>query len=119
MAFLGFFNMFTQRLNLSVGIVAMTENKTIVDENGTVSYHQDFNWNSKEKGYVLSAFFYGYVATQLLGGVLATRFGGHLPFGVGLGVKSIMNLLVPVAANFSIYTLIAVKAIDGLFEVGF
>lgn len=117
LAFFGFFNMFSQRLNLSVGIVAMTENKTIAHDDGTVTYQQAFDWDSKQKGFVLSAFFYGYIATQLLGGVLASRFGGHLPFGIGIAVKSVMNLLVPLAAEFSIYALIVTKTIDGLFEV--
>lgn len=38
MAFFGFFNVYSLRVNLSVGIVAMTENRTIHYENGTVGY---------------------------------------------------------------------------------
>lgn len=38
MAFLGFFNVYSLRVNLSVAIVAMTENKTIHYDNGTVGY---------------------------------------------------------------------------------
>lgn len=38
MAFFGFFNVYTLRVNLSVGIVAMTENRTIYYSNGTVGY---------------------------------------------------------------------------------
>lgn len=38
MAFFGFCNVYTLRVNLSVGIVAMTENRTVHYENGTVGY---------------------------------------------------------------------------------
>lgn len=38
LAFLGFFNVYTLRVNLSVAIVAMTKNHTVVAENGTVHY---------------------------------------------------------------------------------
>lgn len=35
LAFLGFFNIYALRVNLSIAIVAMTENKTVILENGT------------------------------------------------------------------------------------
>lgn len=38
MAFLGFFNVYSLRVNLSVGIVAMTENRTVHYDNGTIGY---------------------------------------------------------------------------------
>ena len=65
-------------MNLSVAIVAMTENKTVHNEDGTTSYEEDFDWDSKDKGFALSAFFYGYIATHFVGGILATKYGGHL-----------------------------------------
>ena len=77
MAFLGLFNVYALRVNLSVAIVAMTEIRTVIHENGTTSYEQDFNWDSKQKGLVLSSFFYGYLMTQVAGGVLASKFGGN------------------------------------------
>lgn len=38
MAFCGFFNVYSLRVNLSVGIVAMTENRTVHYANGTIGY---------------------------------------------------------------------------------
>jgi len=35
MSFCGFFNVYILRVNLSVAIVAMTENRTVTAENGT------------------------------------------------------------------------------------
>lgn len=76
--FLGYFNLYSNRVNLSVAIVAMTDNHTVHNDDGTVSYVKDFEWNSQEKGFALGAFFYGYIATHFIGGVLATKYGGHL-----------------------------------------
>jgi len=78
LAFLGFTNLYTMRVNLSVAIVAMTQNRTMQHENGTETWEQHFDWNSVERGYALSAFFYGYITTMLVGGALAVRFGGTL-----------------------------------------
>lgn len=78
MAFFGLFNVYALRINLSVAIVAMTENRTIGHPDGTVTYEQYFPWDSKQKGYVLSSFFYGYLATQVIGGIVASKIGGNI-----------------------------------------
>lgn len=56
----------------------MTENRTITNEDGSIGYQQDFDWNSKQQGLVLSSFFYGYACTQFIGGIMAARYGGHI-----------------------------------------
>lgn len=66
------------RVNLSVAIVAMTENRTVELPNGTIYSEQLFDWNSRERGFALAAFFYGYITTQLIGGYIANRVGGRL-----------------------------------------
>lgn len=78
LAFFGFFNVYSLRVNLSVAIVAMTENRTVIDENGIESWEQDFPWDSKQKGLVLSSFFYGYILTQFLGGFIGAKIGGNI-----------------------------------------
>ena len=45
-----------------------------------------FGWNKTFEGWVLSAFFVGYAATQLWGGRLADRVGGKLVLAAGLGI---------------------------------
>jgi MFS transporter, ACS family, solute carrier family 17 (sodium-dependent inorganic phosphate cotransporter), other len=116
MVFTGLFNCFALRINLSVAVVAMTENKTIQNDDGSKSYHQEFEWDSMQKALVLSSFFYGYIVTQIFGGILAQKIGGFLPFGVAVGASSILNLIIPAAAKLSVYFLVAVKVLDGLFE---
>ncbi|KAL7051886.1 hypothetical protein ACKWTF_004679 [Chironomus riparius] len=112
--FFGYFNLYTNRVNLSVAIVAMTENRTIQHEDGSVSYEKYFDWNSKEKGFALGAFFYGYVTTHILGGILATKYGGHLIFNFGLFGAAIFSALAPYMARHGIEYLIAIRIILGI-----
>lgn len=78
MSMLGFFNVYTTNLSISVAIVAMTQNVNVILVNGTIVEKQEFDWNSKEQGLILSSVFYGCIWTQLIGGILAARFGGHI-----------------------------------------
>lgn len=66
------------RVNLSVAIVAMTENRTVVQDDGTEVVEQYFNWSSRQRGFALGAFFYGYITTQFIGGYISSKFGGSL-----------------------------------------
>lgn len=78
LAFLGLVNLYTMRVNLSVAIVAMTEIRNITLPDGTQRLEKEFNWNTKERGFALAAFFYGYITTQFIGGFISSRFGGRL-----------------------------------------
>lgn len=77
----------------------------------------EFSWCSKEQGYLLSAFFYGYVITQIPFGILAKRYGSKYFLGIGMLINSLFGLLVPVSAHFGYYWLIVVRFIQGLGEV--
>ncbi|XP_031777621.1 vesicular glutamate transporter 1 isoform X1 [Nasonia vitripennis] len=116
MGFCGFFMSYVLRVNLSIAIVKMLANHTMVDDNGTVSYYREFDWDSRLQGHVLSSFFYGYMCTPLLGGWLAARIGGKRVFGIGIAATSFFTVLTPPMTRYSVYLLIAVRVIEGLFE---
>lgn len=84
--------------------------------NGSEVFEQDFDWNSQQKGLVLSSFFYGYICTQFVGGYLGYHFGGNKIFAIGIGVTSLLTLVTPVAAKHSLYMLLAVRIVEGIFE---
>ena len=65
---------------------------------------------------MLSAFFYGYIVTQLPGGWLATRFGGKWVFGIGVLGTAVLTLLTPLAAR-RYDALIFLRVVEGLMEV--
>ena len=69
------------------------------------------------QGWILSSFFYGYILTQIPGGYLAGRYGSRHVIGVGLLVTSILTILTPFAAELHVGALMALRAVEGLFEV--
>lgn len=68
-------------------------------------------------GTVLGAFFYGYILTQIPGGIAATQFGGKWVFGIGIFITSVLTILTPFAARYSVHLLVAVRVVEGLAEV--
>eukprot|EP01084_Bolivina_argentea_P236268 397310_1 len=84
MAFWGLFNVYAMRVNLSVAIEPMS---------------CQFNWNSFTEGFILSAFFAGYLFGNIPGGFLADKFGGKLVFGIGVLATSILTVLLPVCTS--------------------
>ena len=68
-------------------------------------------------GIVLSSFFYGYIITQIPGGYLAAYFGGKALYGGGILLTALLTLLTPVAARTHFNLLIAVRVLEGFFEV--
>lgn len=80
---------------------------------------QDFPWSSKEQGLLLSSFFYGYIFTQLPGGWLAPRIGAARLYGLGILSTAVLTLLTPTIANAGLYPLIAIRVLEGIFEVYF
>ena len=59
---------YADRSNIAIAIIPMSK---------------EFGWDPATEGAIFSCFFYGYMATQILGGYLADRFGGKWVFGVG------------------------------------
>ena len=77
----------------------------------------EFDWSPKTQGYVLASFFYGYVLTQVLGGILAERFGGKWIFGGSILVAGLLTLVTPFAARLHVDFLIFIRLLIGAFEV--
>lgn len=116
LAFLGFFNVYTLRVNLSIAIVAMTSIRNVTAENGTVYQKADFDWDTKLQGLVLSSFFYGYICTQIFGGWLGARIGGSRVYGIGVASTALLTIVTPPLVNISVYLMIALRIVEGLFE---
>src|SRR5215813_6532886 len=68
------------------------------------------------QGVVLSAFFWGYIWTQLLGGWLSDRFGGKRVLAAGVAIWSLATFLTPAAARISFVALCAMRVLLGFGE---
>ena len=80
--------------------------------------HQgEFDWDEKTQGMVLGSFFWGYIVTQIPGGILVKWTGSKWMIGIGCLSTALFTLLTPIAARYSVYALIAVRVLEGLGEV--
>ncbi|EEB20071.1 sialin, putative [Pediculus humanus corporis] len=117
LALLGFMNVYSLRVNLSIAIVAMTNNYNVTLENGTVvEMEKDFDWDTKQIGLALSAFFYGYILTQVPGGWLAAKVGGAKLFVSGIAATALLTVVTPPLTKINFYVLLAIRIIEGFFE---
>ncbi|KAG1670523.1 hypothetical protein FOA52_015388 [Chlamydomonas sp. UWO 241] len=89
------------RVNMSVAILPMS---------------QQYGWDTATVGLVQSSFFWGYLLTQVAGGVWADRYGGKLVLGVGVVWWSIATALTPWAASMGLPALLAVRCLMGIGE---
>ncbi|XP_069690986.1 sialin-like [Periplaneta americana] len=105
---------FTENLDEDVTVCPsphINENLTY----STSAYNQtgEFSWDEETQGHVLSAYYYGYVITQLIGGRLSEIFGGKMVYGPGIAFSGILCLFTPVAARANFYAFIIVRVLTG------
>lgn len=131
LACLGFFVLYALRVNLSVALVDMVETNVSKPVNtsdlgcpehsntSNVQYNKTgkvYNWNADSQGWILGAFFYGYIITQIPGGIVAGKVGGKWLLGLGILGTAVFTLLTPLAADLGVGYVIAVRALEGLGE---
>ncbi|XP_039048401.1 ascorbate transporter, chloroplastic-like [Hibiscus syriacus] len=89
------------RVNMSIAILPMSK---------------EFNWNSATVGLIQSSFFWGYLLTQILGGIWADKIGGKLVLGFGVIWWSAATILTPIAARIGLPFLLIMRAFMGIGE---
>lgn len=131
MGFLAVMNAYTMRISLSLAITEMVaetgtfSNATNLDEtcpasDSTTSDSSNsgtYEWDEYTQGIILSSFFWGYIITQLPGGILADKFGGKYTLGLGIFSTGIFTLLTPaVVEAYDSTGLIVLRFFMGVFE---
>lgn len=138
MGFLGLAAVYMMRINLSVAIVDMvrTPNTTTFfgrsgsggssgngseqcenDESGDSENNGEFDWDGETQGLILGAFFWGYMVTQIPGGILAEKYGGKYVLGIGILLTDFFSMLTPLAARHGgSGAVIAMRVLTGLAE---
>merc|ERR1719161_2536514 len=77
---------------------------------------QQYGWDPPAVGLIQGALFWGYAASQVPGGFLATRFGGKRVILAAALLWSVMTLAAPLAASTSTEALVASRVLVGLGE---
>ncbi|XP_067634387.1 putative inorganic phosphate cotransporter isoform X2 [Eurosta solidaginis] len=107
----GFSAAFAMRVNLSVAVVAMMDRKSANPN------FPEYNWSEAIKARILSSFFWGYICTQIPGGLLARRFGGKIMLLASMTISSIMALLTPLGVNVGDWKLLCfMRVLQGLSQ---
>ncbi|XP_054156517.1 sialin-like [Oppia nitens] len=121
---------YTMRTNLNLTIVAMVKRNDgthdydtcpVGDGSGSQTNSKeeiegDFEWSESIQGVVLGAYYYGYIVTNCFGGQLADWMGARLLVGASLLSSGILTLIIPVCANWSVYSVIVVRIATGLAQ---
>ncbi|CAF3335679.1 unnamed protein product [Rotaria socialis] len=115
LGFFGLFNAFVLRSNLSIAIVAMiTPSIDNSSDNMTIMIPAVYNWSTTTRGYILASFFYGYCIAVILAGLLATRFGGRILLGGGVGLCACLTLFTPLCARNGSGALMFLRVLEGI-----
>ena len=93
---------YMDRVNISVTILEMVK---------------EFGLNEKQKGWVLSSVYLGYVISMSIGGILADKYGGKIVLGWGLLLWSIFTMLTPFFAHHGFFFLILITELLYKFDL--
>lgn len=66
---------------------------------------------------MLAAYYYGYVATQLMGGRLSETMGAKMVYGTGIMLSGVFTLMGPVAVRANFYAFIVIRVLTGAASV--
>lgn len=112
---------------------------TVITNPASFQVTGEFEWSKAVQGQILGAFFWGYLGSQVsiwffalplifiarkltwfkvLGGYLATRFGGKRVILVTILGSSLLTLASPVAARTHAYLLAALRVAIGFLQAG-
>ncbi|VUZ38976.1 unnamed protein product, partial [Hymenolepis diminuta] len=121
MCSLGFMITFGIRCNMSWVTLAMEQHhphskEAALESNASIATKPNFYWTPGERGFVESAFFYGYMITQIPGGAIATIFPANRLFGIAVGGSAFCNLIVPLACRGSYGFVAFIRVLQGLVE---
>ena len=79
----------------------------------------EFDWSPTVQSAISSSFYWSYILSQVVGGVLTQYFGTKTVFGGSQLVTAICSLLMPSAAGIHYGAMIALRSIQGIASVSF
>lgn len=130
------FTMITQRVSLSIAIIAMVNTtqqhaltnasteRPVADalNNSSISIKEFdteasvYQWSPETQGIIFSSINYGIILTLIPSGYLAGIFGAKKMLGAGLLISSLLTLFTPLAADFGVILVIVVRTVQGMAQ---
>ncbi|MBZ3873707.1 Sodium-dependent phosphate transport protein 3 [Sciurus carolinensis] len=131
------FTMITQRVSLSIAIIAMVNStqqhgpsnastqgpltdtltnpsRSTRELNTRASVYQ---WSPETQGIIFSSISYGIILTLIPSGYLAGIFGAKQMLGAGLLISSLLTLFTPLAADVGVILVIVIRTVQGMAQV--
>ncbi|KAK4468240.1 hypothetical protein MN116_008396 [Schistosoma mekongi] len=75
----------------------------------------EYDWDRPTQGFILGAFFWGYVITQIPAGLVSYKYGPKWVAFFGIFGCALVELCIPISSRLSPVVLIVLRAIEGLF----
>ncbi|KAF6203178.1 hypothetical protein GE061_003595 [Apolygus lucorum] len=110
LCFLGLTISYVMRFCLSMAIIEMAEAPRVKEDPNACPYPDDYvvsnstkvteyQWTEETQGLVQASFFWGYVLSQLPGGMLADRIGARYVIILGATFTSLFTIVTPLATT--------------------
>lgn len=77
----------------------------------------EFEWDTTTQSIILGSFYWCYVFSQVIGGLLTQYFGTKVVFGFSQFITAICSLLIPQAAVMHYVLVIILRSIQGVASV--
>ncbi|XP_029647257.1 uncharacterized transporter slc-17.2-like [Octopus sinensis] len=119
------------RVDISMAFVCMlkTPNRTNNENNFTRTnehcsslnnhkimqhFEGEFEWSNTLQSNILACYFYGYISTNILAGILVNKYGGKKVLGSSLLFASFLTILHPSLSRISGYLTIVLRILTGM-----
>jgi len=76
-----------------------------------------FDWSAETRSLILSSFYYGYVISQVPGGLLCSFWKPQHVFGLTISLSGLLYLLLPFVAHWHVNLLITCQFLMGFIQV--
>ncbi|XP_065204342.1 sialin-like [Planococcus citri] len=139
LSFTGFLVSFMMRTDINIAMVAMAKadipkttnsnlsqlycytpvtitntNDSVTQTSSSTMEEGEFDWDSTTQSIILGSFYWCYVFSQVIGGLLTQYFGTKVVFGYSQFVTAICSLLIPQAAVTHYVLVIILRSIQGI-----
>ena len=77
----------------------------------------EYEWSKEIQGWLLGAFFWGYLLTQILGGWMAQNFGAKRILAANVLASALLTVVTPLASQLHFAVLMALRIVLGFAQV--
>ncbi|CAG9854568.1 unnamed protein product [Phyllotreta striolata] len=126
----GFLVSFMMRNDINIAIVAMVKEQpreiiknatieycyVIEDSNSSIApvdYGGTLDWSSKVQSYILSSFYWAYIISQLVGGLVTQKIGTKRVFGYAQLATALCSISIPWASETHFGIVIGLRFVQG------